>query len=94
MVIFVGGRFARAANCCNVMPHGTANYGSRIKKVRLAKGMSLRDVADEAGLSAAFLSRIERGERGELTLSNAVALCAVLGLTLDELVGKRRRKQP
>lgn len=75
------------------MPHGSATYGSIVRTARLGKGMSLADLADATGLSAAFLSRLERGERRELTLSNAIAICDVLDLSLDRVAKAVRRKQ-
>lgn len=37
--------------------------GERIRRIRRGQGMSLADLADAAGLSISFLSRVERGER-------------------------------
>ncbi|MHB8141063.1 MAG: helix-turn-helix domain-containing protein [Vulcanimicrobiaceae bacterium] len=73
------------------MPHGASSYGAKIRKARLKKGWTLQQLAEKTGLSHPFLSRIETGERRELTLSNAAALCVALGLTLEELAGKPRR---
>lgn len=76
------------------MPHGTATYGAIIRKARLSQRRSLADIAEATGLSATFLSRLERGERRELTLSNAAAICDALGLPLDRLAhGGRIRKK-
>ena len=39
-----------------------ADVGARLRQARLAKGMTLRAVGAKIGLSAAFLSRLERGQ--------------------------------
>jgi transcriptional regulator with XRE-family HTH domain len=39
------------------------SLGTAIKRARLAKGMTLESLGDAVGVSLAFLSRIERGER-------------------------------
>lgn len=75
------------------MPHGAESYGKIIRNVRLAKGFLLKDLADATGLSPAFLSRLERGERRELTLSNATAICDALGISLDLLANRSTPKQ-
>lgn len=74
------------------MPHGTASYGTVIRKARLAKGIPLKELADATGLSSTFLSRLERGERRELTLSNAIAICDALGLSIDLLARQPQLK--
>jgi transcriptional regulator with XRE-family HTH domain len=70
------------------MPHRAHSYGVVIRKLRLKKGMTLRELADGTGLSVGFLSRLERGERDELSLSSAVAVCDTLAISLDQLVGR------
>ncbi len=40
-----------------------SNVGEIIKQARLAKGLNLRELAAESGVSASHLGRIERGER-------------------------------
>jgi transcriptional regulator with XRE-family HTH domain len=37
-------------------------FGSMLKKLRLAKGLGVRELAREAGVSHTLLSRVERGE--------------------------------
>lgn len=40
-----------------------ATYGAAIKSMRKARGLTLRELAESAGTSAGYLSRVERGER-------------------------------
>lgn len=71
------------------MPTRTlTTYGAVIRQARLAKGLLLRDVARAAGLSVGFISRLERDERSDMMLSNAVAICEALEISLDQLAGK------
>jgi transcriptional regulator with XRE-family HTH domain len=42
----------------------TVSESTRLRDWRLKQGLSLRDLANLSGLSAAMLSRAERGERG------------------------------
>ena len=59
--------------------------GARVRQRREQTGASLRDVAKEAGVSFSLLARWERGV-GDPSLSHAVAIVRVLGLSLDEVV--------
>lgn len=68
----------------------TAEIGARIRRGRIANGMTLAVVAERAGLSEAFLSRVERGE-AQCSIANLVQICAVLGLGLQDLVSGERR---
>lgn len=55
------------------------------------RGRSLRDVADEAGCSAATLSRIERGKDPDLI--SLKALCRWLRITPNEALGWREEEE-
>ena len=54
-----------------------------IKNIRTAKGMTVQQLADAAGISKRTLEDIIR--RGDCLVSNAVKLADALGVTLDEL---------
>lgn len=66
-----------------------ANYGSKILAARCGEGMTVRALAEAAGVSPSFISRLERGEIKDVGLSRAAVLCDILGLSLDELAGRR-----
>lgn len=68
----------------------TAEIGARIRRGRIANGLTLAAVAERAGLSEAFLSRVERGE-AQCSIANLVQVCAVLGLGLQDLVSAERQ---
>jgi transcriptional regulator with XRE-family HTH domain len=59
--------------------------GHRIKALRDAMGLSLRDLAERSGVSAPMLSQVERGETSP-TLAVAEKIAAGLELTLSQLL--------
>lgn len=61
--------------------------GRRLREVRVWRGLSLRATAELAGLSAGYLSRIERGERPVERRSTLEALAAALRVAPSELTG-------
>jgi transcriptional regulator with XRE-family HTH domain len=77
--------------------------GPRVRALREAMGLSLRDLAERSGVSAPMLSQVERGETSP-TLSVAAKIATGLDLNLSQLLrldesthavvtraGKRRR---
>jgi transcriptional regulator with XRE-family HTH domain len=61
------------------------SVGPRIKALRDAMGLSLRDLAERSGVSAPLLSQVERGETSP-TLASAAKIAAGLELTLSQLL--------
>jgi transcriptional regulator with XRE-family HTH domain len=59
--------------------------GPRVRALREAMGLSLRDLADRSGVSAPMLSQVERGETSP-TLAVAAKIAAGLELTLSQLL--------
>jgi len=59
--------------------------GPRLKQLRLRRDSTLTDLADETGISASTLSRLEAGLRRP-TLEQLLPLARAYGVTLDELV--------
>lgn len=62
-----------------------ALIGRRLREVRVWRGLSLRAVAELAGLSAGYLSRTERGERPVERRSTLEALARALRVAPSEL---------
>src|SRR5688572_17170715 len=60
-------------------------FGPRLKNLRLRRGITLTDLAEETGISASTLSRLEAGLRRP-TLEQLLPLARAYGVTLDELV--------
>jgi transcriptional regulator with XRE-family HTH domain len=81
------------------------SLGPRIKALREAMSLSLRDLADRSGVSAPMLSQVERGETSP-TLQVATRIARGLELRLSQLLrldedgavtvvrGSERRKGP
>jgi transcriptional regulator with XRE-family HTH domain len=59
--------------------------GQRVKALREAMGLSLRDLSERSGVSAPMLSQVERGETSP-TLASAAKIAAGLELTLSQLL--------
>jgi len=62
-----------------------AAVGPRVRALREAMGLSLRDLAERSGVSAPMLSQVERGETSP-TLASAAKIAAGLELTLSQLL--------
>jgi XRE family transcriptional regulator, regulator of sulfur utilization len=62
-----------------------AAVGARVKNLREAMDLSLRDLAERSGVSAPMLSQVERGDTSP-TLAVAQKIAAGLDLTLSQLL--------
>ncbi|GIG20676.1 hypothetical protein Cch01nite_14000 [Cellulomonas chitinilytica] len=60
--------------------------GGILRRRREEQGRTLRDVAESARVSVAYLSEVERG-RKEASSEVLVAVCRALGMRLVDLVG-------
>ncbi len=69
-------------SAATVDAHG---LGSRIRALREAMDLSLRDLAERSGVSAPMLSQVERGETSP-TLQVARRIAAGLELRLSQLL--------
>src|SRR6187431_2018492 len=68
-----------------VTPPEPLVVGPRIRALREAMDLSLRDLADRSGVSAPMLSQVERGETSP-TLAVATKIAAGLELSLSQLL--------
>src|SRR5579872_2909856 len=62
--------------------------GQRLREVRTARGISLRELARRIGVSASFVSQVERGKSNP-SVGTLYAFVAELGTSLDELTGSQ-----
>src|SRR3989454_5324994 len=67
----------------------TSELGGAVKRRREDQGLSLRDVADQTGVSASTLSRIENGT-GKPDAENIARLTAWLNVPLDRIMAARQ----
>jgi XRE family transcriptional regulator, regulator of sulfur utilization len=66
-------------------PVDPVTIGARVKALREASGLSLRDLSERSGVSAPMLSQVERGETSP-TLTVAARIAAGLELRLSQLL--------
>ncbi len=70
-------------------PEGNASHdnavGARVKALREAMGLSLRDLSERSGVSPTMLSQVERGSTSP-TLAVAEKIAAGLDLSLSQLL--------
>ena len=59
--------------------------GERIRNARKARKMTQQDLAEELGVSIAFLSRVERGN-SQINLKRISQICGILGISEGELL--------
>jgi transcriptional regulator with XRE-family HTH domain len=70
---------------CMTTAAANGSVGSRVRALREAMDLSLRDLADRSGVSAPMLSQVERGETSP-TLHVAARIAAGLELRLSQLL--------
>jgi transcriptional regulator with XRE-family HTH domain len=68
-----------------VAPADAVAIGQRVRALRAAMRLSLRDLAERSGVSAPMLSQVERGETSP-TLSVAARIAGGLDLSLSQLL--------
>lgn len=67
------------------VPAESVSVGPRVRALREAMGLSLRDLAERSGVSAPMLSQVERGETSP-TLAVAARIASGLELSLSQLL--------
>jgi transcriptional regulator with XRE-family HTH domain len=73
------------AAIASVDPTAAPALGARVKALREAEGLSLRDLAERSGVSAPMLSQVERGETSP-TIAVAERIARGLELRLSQLL--------
>jgi transcriptional regulator with XRE-family HTH domain len=63
--------------------------GKKIKELRKNKRWSQQKLAEKSGLSFNTITRLEQGIGDSPTLKTLLKLVDVLGVSLDELVGRK-----
>lgn len=63
-----------------------AEFGDRVKAIREAGGMALKDVAEKSGMMPQALVKIERGITNNPTLKTIRAIAAALGVSPCKLI--------
>ncbi len=69
-------------------------FGPTIRLLRQAKGISLRELARQLGVSPAFLSQIEAGRQHKIPKARIVQVADMLGVSEAYLLGTARQVHP
>ena len=77
--------FASSAGAPGQPPLWRQLVGSALRRARLRRGWTLRDLAAAARVSLPYLSEIERG-RKEVSSEILASICRALGLRLSDLL--------
>jgi transcriptional regulator with XRE-family HTH domain len=64
---------------------GELRVGARLRATRLERGLTISQVAERAGLTAGFISQLER-DLTSASLSSLYRICSVLGIRVGNLV--------
>ena len=64
------------------------NFADSLRTIRKKHGLSQQKLAEKAGLSYVMIAKIEQGATKEPSVVSMIKLADVLGVTLDELVGR------
>jgi XRE family transcriptional regulator, stress-response regulator len=59
--------------------------GSALRRLRLQRGMTLRELSESSRVSLPYLSEVERG-RKEVSSEILLTICIVLGLSISDLL--------
>ncbi len=60
-------------------------FGTRIRELRLAKGLSQEQLAEQTGFHRTYIGMVERGERN-LSLSNVGTFAEYFELSISDLL--------
>jgi PTS system nitrogen regulatory IIA component len=69
-------------------------FGPTIRLLRQAKGISLRQMARQLGVSPAFLSQIEAGRQHKIPKQRIVQVADMLGVSVGYLLGTAQEVHP
>lgn len=72
-------------------------FGARLRALRSARGMTLKDLAAQLQVSSAYLSALEHGRRGAPSIGLVHQVCDLLGLIwnqAEELADLARLSHP
>src|SRR5262249_20132340 len=73
--------------------NGGVEVGERLRAIRLLRRLTLRDVAEAAGVSESFVSQLERG-RSSASVATLQRLAAAVGIEISDLFAAERQAVP
>ena len=68
-------------------------FADSLRTIRKKHGLSQQKLAEKAGLSYVMIAKIEQGATKEPSVVSMIKLADVLGVSLDELVGRTPPKR-
>jgi transcriptional regulator with XRE-family HTH domain len=74
----------RAKTTCRTTDDGMTPFGERVRRLRRERGLLLKDMAAHLGVSNAYLSALERGERGKPTWTLIQGVIQYFNIIWDE----------
>src|SRR4051812_31577242 len=75
----------RAVAASNQTPVGPSDIGPRLRAIRIARGVGLRELARRLDLAPSSISQIETGKIGP-SVRTLYALASEFGVTVDEVL--------
>jgi transcriptional regulator with XRE-family HTH domain len=69
------------------------SFGVRLKELRLEKGWTLQELADQSGLSKTFVSRLETGDR-QASIAAVLTLARIFGVSLASMFESEVATEP
>jgi transcriptional regulator with XRE-family HTH domain len=73
--------------------NGRRDVGERLRAIRLLRRLTLREIAEAAGVSESFVSRLERG-RSNASVATLQRLAAAVGIEISDLFAPERATGP
>ncbi len=65
-----------------------AHLGEKIRDIRLKRSLTQNQVAQRAGINQSSLARLESGEHRDTRAAVLNRICAVLNVSIADLIGK------
>ena len=73
--------------------NGRLELGERLRAIRVLRRLTLREVAESAGVSESFVSQLERG-RSNASVATLQRLAAALGIEISDLFAGKPQSGP
>ena len=73
--------------------NGSPEVGERLRAIRLLRRLTLREVAEAAGVSESFVSQLERG-RSSASVATLQRLAAAVGIEISDLFAAETHSGP
>jgi transcriptional regulator with XRE-family HTH domain len=69
------------------------SFGFRLKELRIQRGWTLQELADQSGLSKTFVSRLETGDR-QASIAAVLTLARIFGVSLASMFESQLAVEP